>query len=115
MLRALLLPILMIAGAAHAQAADPSFTGCAACHSLKAGDVRMGPTLYRVVGRAKASVAGYSYSPAMLAQKGAWTPAALDAYLTDPRKAVPGTKMIYPGIADAAKRARLIAYLKTVK
>ena len=114
-MRALLISTLLLGGVAHAQTTNADFTACSACHSLKAGEVRMGPTLYRIVGRAKASVAGYSYSPAMKAQKGNWTPAALDAYLTAPQKAVPGTKMAYPGIADAAKRARLIAYLGTVK
>lgn len=102
------------AGAARAQV-DPSFAPCAACHSTKAGENRLGPSLAGVVGRKKASVTGFNYSPAMKAQQGAWTAASLDAFLTAPTKAVPGTRMIFPGVPDAKKRAALVGYLKTLK
>lgn len=41
-----------------------------------------------------------------------WDAATLDRFLADPRGLVPGTKMGFAGIADAAERADLIAYLK---
>jgi cytochrome c len=41
--------------------------------------------------------------------------AALDAYLKNPRTAVPGTKMIFAGIANAAERKALIAYMAAQK
>ena len=37
--------------------------------------------------------------------------AALDRFLADPMKAVPGTSMGYAGIPEAAERRDLIAYL----
>ena len=107
---------LMLAASSPATAQiDPSFAPCAACHTVKPGQNRLGPTLYQVVGHKKASVAGFAYSPAMKAQKGVWSEAELDAYIANPRAKVPGTRMIYAGMADPAKRARLIAWLKSIK
>jgi cytochrome c len=114
MLRILGVALLLNAGAATAQI-DPSFAPCAACHSTKAGQNRLGPSLAGVVGRPKASVPGFTYSPAMKAQKGVWSEAELDAYIADPRGKVPGSRMIYAGMPDPAKRAKLIAWLKTQK
>lgn len=94
---------------------DPSFAQCAACHTIKPAQNRLGPTLYKIVGRKKAAVPGFAYSPAMKAQKGTWTEAELDAYITNPRAKIPGSRMIYAGMPDAAKRARLIAWLKSIK
>jgi cytochrome c len=44
-----------------------------------------------------------------------WDAEALDAYVADPQKSVPGNTMPFAGIADARQRADLIAYLATVK
>lgn len=101
-----------------AQQANPgkaAFAPCAGCHAVTAGANRVGPTLYKVVGRKVASVPGYTYSDAMKARKGNWTPAALDAYLADPRGNLAGTKMSFPGVKDAMRRAALINYLTTLK
>jgi cytochrome c len=46
---------------------------------------------------------------------GTWTRERLDAFLANPRGVVPGTTMQFPGMADAAERARLIDYLETLK
>lgn len=112
--------LLILAGltgcAVPAQAQmDPSFAQCVACHTVKPGQNRVGPTLYKVVGAKKAGVPGFNYSPALKAQKGVWNDAELDAYIASPRTKVPGTRMIYAGMPDAAKRKRLIAWLKLVK
>jgi cytochrome c len=89
------------------------FKKCVACHTIdKGGPNRVGPNLWGIVGRPVASHAGFAYSAAMKAKGGNWDDAALDAYLTSPMKAVPGGKMAFAGIADAADRAALIAYLK---
>jgi cytochrome c len=109
-----LIAIVLGAGAAQAQM-DPSFAQCAACHTVAAGQNRIGPSLHKIVGRPKASVPGFAYSPAMKAQKGTWTEAELNAFIANPKAKVPGTRMIYAGMNDAAKRARLIAWLKSVK
>ena len=114
-MRVLVLAAVIAGFAAPAFAATaPSFASCSGCHSLEAGKQGVGPSLAGVVGRKKASVAGYAYSPALKAKGGAWTVAELDAYLADPLKALPGTKMPI-GQADPAKRAAVIALMKATK
>ena len=44
-----------------------------------------------------------------------WDDATLDRYLTKPRKAVKGTRMIFAGLRSKKDRDNLIAYLKTLK
>lgn len=106
--------------AAPAEAAAPNgeaeFAVCKACHKVEKGAPNgVGPNLHGVVGRAVASVPGFAYSPAMKAKGGNWDEAALDAYLAAPSKIVPGTKMAFAGVSDAAKRKALIEYLKAQK
>ena len=43
-----------------------------------------------------------------------WNQASLDRYLTDPKGTVPGNKMAFGGVKDAAKRQAIIDYLKGV-
>ncbi len=93
-----------------------AFNQCVACHTIdKGGRNGLGPNLHGVVGRKVGSVAGFAYSPAMIAKGGIWDEAALDAYITDPRAAVPGNKMVFVGIKDAEKRKALIGYLASQK
>ncbi len=91
------------------------FQKCALCHAIEAGKNKIGPSLFGVVGRHSASLPDYTYSDAMKAANKTWDEATLDNYLTDPRAAVPGTKMIFPGLKDAKDRQDVIAYLKTLK
>ncbi len=44
-----------------------------------------------------------------------WNDETLDAFIENPHLVVPKTRMSYAGMADAEKRAALIAYLKTLK
>jgi cytochrome c len=86
---------------------------CAACHGIAAGQNKLGPHLAGIVGRAAGSVAGAKYSPALAASGIIWDEAALDAYIAAPKQAVPGTTMAV-AVANAAQRADLVAYLKTL-
>ena len=43
---------------------------------------------------------------------GVWDAAALDIYLEAPMKSVPGTRMAFAGLIDAADRKALILYLE---
>lgn len=103
------------AAAQDAKAGEKAFMQCKVCHSVVAGQNRIGPSLAGVAGRKAASVAGFSYSAALKAKDVSWTDASLDTYLTKPAAYVPGTKMAFAGIADAGKRKDVIAYLKTLK
>ncbi|PCD02675.1 cytochrome C class I [Sphingomonas spermidinifaciens] len=104
-----------LAGQAAPDPGKQAFAPCSACHAVTPNTKRMGPSLHGVVGRKVAGAPGFAYSPALKAKGGAWTPAALDAFLADPRGWAPGNRMSYPGVKDPAKRAAIIAYLKTLK
>lgn len=89
------------------------FKRCMACHVIdKDGPNGIGPNLHGIVGRAVASHAGFSYSGAMKAKGGTWNEAALDAFLAEPMKVVPGTRMAFAGVIDPADRHALLLYLK---
>jgi cytochrome c len=93
------------------------FKLCLACHSVKDKSKKIGPHLMGIVGRAIASVEGFAYSEGMktyAAANNAWDEAKLLAYVENPKAVVPGTKMAFAGVKDAAKRDDLIAYLNTI-
>ena len=90
------------------------FSSCAPCHSPEAGVNKLGPSLFGVVGRPTASVAGFHYTPALSAFDKTWTPELLDQWLQGPQKLVPGTSM-FVAVSNAQDRADLIAYLATLK
>jgi cytochrome c oxidase assembly protein Cox11 len=82
---------------------------CTACHALDRN--KAGPMLGGVVGRAAASAAGYSYSPALRTAGLTWSADSLDRWLTNPQKLVPGAKMPIR-VLDAPSRRDIIAYLQ---
>lgn len=100
--------------------ADPAagekvFGKCKACHKID-GNNATGPHLDGVVDRAKASVAGFTYSAGLQAMSGeSWTPENLDHFLTNPKAYVAGTKMAFAGLPKPEDRANIIAYLATLK
>ncbi len=109
---------LMMTSGLQARAAGDATKGadvfdgqCAECHSVKPGKNKKGPSLFEVVGRKAGSIADYSYSDAMKNSGITWTPEKLDEYITHPKKTVPGDKMKFDGLDDAAQRADLIKFL----
>ena len=102
----------LIASADPAEGAKLA-TQCKACHTFaKGGPHRLGPNLWGVAGRMKASAEGFSYSPALSNLQGAWDDEELSRFLENPRAFAPGTRMTFAGIRDAEKRAAIIAYLR---
>jgi cytochrome c len=115
----------LVASAARAAEGDATrgarvFQRCYSCHSIDPNETAQlqGPSLYRVVGRKAASVAGFAYSDAMKTKGAAgltWTVDALDRFIADPETFIPGTPMVVlPPLDDAQERADLIAYLSSV-
>jgi cytochrome c len=88
---------------------------CGLCHSTEAGQNKVGPSLFGIVGRKAAANATYNYSDAMRNSGLTWDPATLDSYLAGPRAKVPGTKMTFAGLPKDSDRADIIAYLSTLK
>jgi cytochrome c len=66
-----------------------------------------------VVGRDRAAVSGFNYSAAMKAKGGKWTIEELNAFLINPRAAVPGTSMSFAGLPRGSERADLITFLNS--
>jgi cytochrome c len=110
---------LVIASATCAEAGDAAqgehaFAKCAPCHA-KDKTNGAGPGLLGVIGREAGSLSGYRYSKAMKNSHIVWDEKSLDAFITAPQKAVPGTTMPFAGIPREQERNDLIAYLETLK
>jgi cytochrome c len=87
---------------------------CEACHDTSsAKTTKIGPPLYGVVERARASIAGFSYSGAMKGKPGNWTYDELFKFIKSPGADIPGTKMSFAGISKTDDRINLIAFLRT--
>jgi len=88
-------------------------THCRTCHSSRPGDHRLGPSLAGIFG-AKAGTAkeyrGYSGALSGLT----WDEATLDRFIADPASLATSTNMIYPPVADASERAKIITFLKSI-
>jgi cytochrome c len=88
---------------------------CQTCHTFeKGGPNRIGPNLFGVVGRDRASEQGFNYSAAMKSKGGKWTFEELDKFLSNPRQDIPGTAMTFAGIQRDNQRADVIDYLRTL-
>ena len=108
-------PIGPLLAAADPAAGQKAAKACAACHSFQKGEpAKVGPNLWGIVNNKHAHMEGFAYSDAMKAQQGPWTYDALNEFLTNPKAAVPGTKMTFAGIKDTKERANVIAWLRTL-
>lgn len=106
------LPVLL-AGAdpVRGQAASRK---CMSCHTFeKVGANKVGPNLYGVISRPKASHPGFAYSGALKAKGGHWTYEEMDSFILNPRGYLPGTTMAFAGVGSAKERADIAAYLAT--
>jgi len=91
------------------------FKKCAICHDVRKGKNKIGPSLFGIFGSKAADVKGFRFSPAMKKSGLTWDEATLDKYLTNPRKTVKGTRMVFAGLRSKKDRDDVIAYLKTLK
>jgi cytochrome c len=112
---ALVAALAFVAGAARADGdaarGEKRFEECATCHTLERGVNNVGPSLNGLLERKAGEIADFRYSPAMKRSGITWTTQTLDMFIADPQKEVPGNRMPFTGMPDAADRADLIAYL----
>ncbi len=88
---------------------------CKACHSFdKGGPNTIGPALHGFFGTTVGARPGFEYSAAMQNADFVWTPQAMNAWLAQPGRFLPGNRMTFAGVLDQKDRDDLIAYLLEV-
>ena len=85
---------------------------CRACHVFGEGGANMlGPSLHGIFGTRAGAREGFEYSQAFQNVSFVWTPRALDAWLVQPGRFLPGNRMVFAGVSGASDRRDLIGYL----
>jgi len=114
-LTALTMPVLALADDDVA-AGEKVFKRCVACHTVdEGGRNKVGPNLWNIFGStAGQRDIGYKYSDALKASGIVWTEDTMSDYLENPRKAVPKTRMAFPGLKKEEQREAVIEYLESV-
>ncbi|MGC4026003.1 MAG: cytochrome c family protein [Mesorhizobium sp.] len=105
-------------GAQDAAAGEKVFAKCKACHVADKDQNKVGPSLFKLNGRAAGTHPDFKYSPAMMDAGKAglvWDDAKLTEYLKDPRAMVKGTKMAFAGLKNDTDIANVIAYIDQFK
>ncbi len=109
-------PILALLKGADIAKGEGIAKACAACHSFGKGEpARVGPNLYAIVNNKHAHMEGFAYSEAMAGMHDkTWTYDELNHFLWNPKKHIPGTKMVFAGLKKPEQRAEVIAWLRTL-
>src|SRR5438034_5783869 len=85
---------------------------CRTCHTIKEGDNRLGPNLYKIIGRKAGSLPDYNYSSAMKGAGFVWDEEKLEHFIANPDEVVPGNNMKpYSGLASTDDRTKVMAFL----
>ena len=88
---------------------------CRTCHTTKEGDNRLGPHLYKIVGRKAGSLPNYGYSSAMKSAGFVWDEEKLTRFIANPDETVPGNNMKpYGGLASDDDSAKILAFLRSL-
>ena len=88
---------------------------CRACHNFdKGGPNMIGPALFGFFGTEVGTRSGFEYSAVMRNASFFWTPGALNAWLAQPGRFLPGNRMTFAGVLKQDDRDDLIAYLLAV-
>jgi cytochrome c len=107
-------PIGKLLASADPARGETAARKCAACHTFGKGEPnKVGPNLWGIVGRQRASASNFNYSAAMKAKGGNWTIEELNTYLINPKAMIPGTNMTFAGLPRGSERADIIAFLNT--
>lgn len=102
-----------LAAAGSATRGQRVFEGCAACHSLQPDKNMTGPSLANLWHRKAGSLASFPRYSSVLKSSGVvWNDKALDQWIKDPQRLIPGNDMTFPGIKNDQQRADLLAFLK---
>ncbi len=107
-------PIAFYLASADAAKGEAVFKKCAACHNADPGGANaLGPALFGTMGKPLASHAGFAYSDALKGVGGAWDWDKMSAWLANPKKFAPGTKMTFAGLSNPQDRADLMLWMNS--
>merc|ERR1712224_186122 len=85
---------------------------CAQCHTIEeGGNVKQGPPLWGIYGKASGTADGFTFSEANKGSGIVWSEKHMFEYLVNPKKYIPGTKMVFAGMKKPKERADLVAYV----
>ena len=106
-------PILALLTTASFEKGGTIYKKCGACHNYeKGGKSKIGPNLWNIINRLKASSESFTYSNALAEFGGNWTYEELNNFLYKPKEYIKGTKMNFAGLKKAKDRADLIMWLR---
>ena len=92
---------------------EKNFKKCGICHNYKKdSQSKIGPNLWNLINRPKASVKDFAYSKALINHEGKWTYEELNGFLYKPKEYIKGTKMNFSGLSNTEDRANLILWLR---
>ena len=98
--------------AEDAEAGKIVFNKCLPCHAVGAGAVnKVGPALNGLDGRNAGTMTNYSYSDANKHSGIVWGEVEFKDYIRAPRSKIPGTKMVFAGLASQKDIDNLWAFL----
>lgn len=76
--------------------------------------IKVGPSLWGIIGRPRATATRFKYSDAMKVAGGTRGFEELNVFIADPSRTIPGIWMKAEGYQELQDRADVIAYLRTL-
>ena len=106
-------PISALLMNASIEKGEKIYKKCGSCHNYEKGSRnKVGPNLWNIVNRSKASMDGFAYSDALAKSEGIWSYEELAAFVYKPKEYIIGTKMNFAGLKKVEDRANLVFFLR---
>ena len=106
-------PILDLLASASLENGEKIYKKCSTCHNYKKGSKsKIGPGLWNIINRTKATSEGFAYSSALVEFGGIWTYEEINNFLYKPKEYIKGTKMNFAGLKSVQDRADLVLFLR---
>ena len=111
--REIIEPISSLLVNASIEKGEKIFKKCGSCHNYQKGVAnKVGPNLWNLINRPKASAKSFAYSKALVQLGGEWTYDEIAEFLYKPKEYVKGTKMNFAGLKKVEDIANLILFLR---